>query len=33
MKYFLLLWNKAELSEFWDVQATETQNGARYESV
>jgi hypothetical protein len=25
MNYFLLLWNKAELSQFWDVQAIETQ--------
>jgi hypothetical protein len=25
MKYFLLLWNKAGLSEFWDVKAIETQ--------
>src|ERR1700734_3920381 len=25
MKYFLLSWNKAELSQFWDVQAIETQ--------
>ena len=25
MNYFLMLWNKAGLGQFWDVQAIETQ--------